>query len=221
VSTKTRDRPVPTNTDPCPGFCLVAGVVTPRRGRRHPATTTTTQHAFHHAHDPVVTGLGVRTPPSTLGNTDPRPGLRRVVAVVKPRRSRRHSAPKTVTPARAARHTRTPMGLHPDARHPAFGRLAPPPTPTRLRGHAYAQAPIGPAAQSARHTRPRVRGRTVATDDGEPPPPPNREWAARLQRLPPPGRLRPRGPVRGRDRPIGLHHPRISPERFKSRVGGM
>jgi len=30
-------------------------------------------------------------------------------------------------------------------------------------------------------------------------------------RLPPPGRLRPRRPVRVRDRPIGCHHARISP----------
>jgi len=53
-----------------------------------------------------------------------------------------------------------------------------------------------------------VRGRTVATDDGEPPPLPNRDWAARPPRLPPPAQLRPRGTVRGRDRPIGFHHPR-------------
>jgi len=210
-----------TTTDPRPGFRLVAGVVTPRRGQRHLATTTTTQHALHHAHDPVVTGLGVRTPPPTLGNTDLRPGFRRVVGVVKPRRRRRHSAPTTVTPARAARRTRTPTGLNPDTHHPATGRLAPTPTPTHPRGHAHAKAPIRPAAQAARHTRPRVRGRTVATDDGEPPPPPNRDWAARSPRLPPPGRLRPRGPVRVRDRPIGFHHPRISPGRFESRIGRM
>jgi len=127
----------------------------------------------------------------------------------------------TVAPARAARRPRTPTGLHPDACHPATGRLAPTPTQTRPRGRAYAQAPIGPAAHPARHTRPRVRGRTVATDVGEPPPPPNRECAARPQRLPPPGRLRLRGPVRGRDRPIGFHNPRISPGWFGSRVGGM
>jgi len=82
-------------------------------------------------------------------------------------------------------------------------------------------APIGPAAPAARHPRPCVRGRTVATDDGEPPPLPNRDWTARPPRLPPPGQLRPRGPVRGRDRPIGFHYPRILPRRFESRVGGM
>jgi len=55
----------------------------------------------------------------------------------------------------------------------------PTPTPTRLRGRAYAQAPIGHAAPAARHPRPRVRGRTVSTDDSEPPSPPNRDWAVR------------------------------------------
>jgi len=39
--------------------------------------------------------------------------------------------------------------------------------------------------------------------------------------LPPPGQLRPRGPVRVRDLLIGCHHPWISPGRFESRVGGM
>jgi len=164
----------------------------------------------------------------TIRVTDHRPTAnrqwsRRRASQSNTRRSRRHLAPTTVAPTRAARRTRTPTGLNPDARHPAAGRLTPTPapTPTRLRGRAYAQAPIGPTAPASRHTRPRVRGRTVATDDGEPPPSPNRDWAACPPRLSPPGRLRPRGPVRGRDRPIGFHHPRISPGRFESRVGGM
>jgi len=40
-------------------------------------------------------------------------------------------------------------------------------------------------------------------------------------RLSSPGRSRPHGPVRVRDRPIGCHHARISSGRFESRVRGM
>ena len=159
----------------------------------------------------------------TLGNTGPRPGFRRVVGVVKTPTKEAPLGADDGLPTLVARRTCASTGLNPDARRPSTGRLAPTPTPTptRLRGRAYAQAPVGPAASAARHPRQRVRGRTVATDNGEPPPSPNRDWAARPPRLPPPARLCPSGPVRGRDRPIGFHHLRISPGRFESRVGGM
>jgi len=96
-----------------------------------------TQHVLHNAHDTVVPGLRVSAP-SALGNADPRPGFRIVAGVVNPRRSRRHSAPTTVTLARAAQRIRTPTGLNPDVGHPAPGRLARSPTRDRLRGRAYA-----------------------------------------------------------------------------------
>jgi len=96
-----------------------------------------TQHVLQNAHDTVVTGLRVSAPPA-FGNANPRPGFRLVAGVVNPRRSRRHSAPTTVTLARAAQRIRTPPGRNPDDRHPAPGRLAVTPTRDRLCGRAYA-----------------------------------------------------------------------------------
>jgi len=85
---------------------------------------------------PAHARLGVNQPQGMLPlvTTDPRHGFCLVAGVPKSQRSWRHTAPKTVTPARAARRAAATTGLNP----------APAPAPTnahawnRLRGHGHA-----------------------------------------------------------------------------------
>jgi len=150
-----------------------------------------------------------------LRNTVPRPGFCLIAVVVKPRRSWRHQAPTTVIPARAARHARTPTGLNPVTRNWT-------PSPTLMcrpacAGKRTRKRRSDPQSKPlAAHARAYVVFRSQPTTASRHPPPtetdrgPSTTLAA--------GRLRLRGPVRVRDRPIGCHHPRISPRRFESRV---
>jgi len=84
VSTKTRDGPVPTNTDPGPGFRVVAGVAkTPTRSAPPGNDDDRPASAAPRTRPGGNRSRGTYPTP-TLDNTDPRPGFRRVVGVVKP-----------------------------------------------------------------------------------------------------------------------------------------
>jgi len=154
-----------------------------------------------------------------LVTTGPRHGFRLVAGIAKPWRSWRHTTPTMVTPARAARRAAANTGLNPGPhtrpRTHVHTCVEPPARACLLESVDLTRSASCPARTHARAwSDGRGRRRRTATL-------PRSGRIGALLLLPPPGRLRPRGPVRVRDRPIGCHHPRISPGRFESRVGGM